>query len=78
MITFKKLKNYAVQFIDSWLYPIFVAALILIGHTFSIELISMSIIAISVIVGLAFCNDIRFLISPALMIIFIVSSKSFA
>ncbi len=78
MIIINKAKNLAVQFIDSWLYPIFIALFVLIGHTFSIEIISMSIIALSAIIGLLFCQDVRFLISPALMIIFIVSSKSFA
>lgn len=78
MNTIKKLKKLSLQFIDSWLFPIFVAFFILVGHTFSIEIVSMSIIAFSVVIGLLFCKDIRFLISPALMIVFIVSSKSFA
>ena len=78
MTLIKKSKDLVVSFLESWLYPIFIAFFVLLGHSLSIELFSSSIIAISIIIGLLFCKDIRFLVSPALMFIFIVSSNSFA
>lgn len=78
MTLIKKSKDLVVSFLESWLYPVFIAFFVLLGHSLSIELFSSSIIAISIIIGLFFCKDIRFLVSPALMFIFIVSSNSFA
>lgn len=72
-----KLKSLLSNFINGYFYPIFIALVVLIGHTFSTEIFSFYVIVISAIIGMFFCkNDLRFLVSPVLMIVFCVSEKS--
>lgn len=72
-----KFKNFLNSFILGWQYPLFVALCVLIGHTFSIEIIALSVIVASAVLGLFFTDkDLRFLLSPVLMIIYTISEKS--
>ncbi len=72
-----KLKNSLSSFINGYFYPVFIALTVLIGHTFSIEIFSFYVIIVSAILGFFLCNnDLKFLVSPVLMIVFCVSEKS--
>lgn len=70
------LKNKYITFINSLYYPVFIALLVLIGHTFSLELFSAITLLTTVGLGLIFCCDLKFLVSPLFMFIFIFSQKS--
>ena len=72
-----KFKNLLSKFINGYSYPVFIALVVLLGHTFSIEIFSFYLIVLSAIFGMFVCNnDLRFLVSPVLMIVFCVSEKS--
>lgn len=73
----EKIKNFYSKVINGWIYPVFIAATVLLTHTFSLEILGISIIALSAILGLFVCNyDLKFIISPAIMLIFSISEKS--
>lgn len=72
-----KLKKALSSFINGYIYPIFIATIVLLGHTFSVEILSFYLIVFSSIIGVFVCNhDLKFLIAPVLMIVFCVSEKS--
>ena len=70
-------KSYAQKFFDGYFYPVFIALIIFIGHTFSIEAFSTSIVVISAIMCVLICDDLRALISPFFMILFNFSYKTY-
>ena len=72
-----KLKENAISFFNSKLYPIFLATIIFIGHTFSCELFSMSLLVLCLSASVLICDDLRVAIAPVLMIAFSFSYKTF-
>lgn len=71
------LKEKAISFFDSKLYPIFLAVIIFIGHTFSCELFSMILLVCAFATSTMLCDDMRVSIAPILMIAFMFSYKTF-
>lgn len=71
-----KILNKTREFLNSFYFPLTVFSLVLISHTFSIELLGASIILFCVFIGLLICDDLKFIISPLLMFIFAFSQKS--
>ena len=70
------LKQKATDFFNGYLYPIYVAFFVLIGHVCSIEIYSIPFIAISVCAGFILCKDLKFFISPLICFYYIFSRKS--
>ena len=65
----EKIRN----FYGGKLYPVLVALLIFLGHSFELELAFGVLMFLTVIIGCLFCNDLRFAITPFMCTIFIVA-----
>ena len=72
----ENIKNKYISFFSSLYYPIFVAALVFIGHTFCVELISIVAVGCTASLGIILCKDLKFVLSPALTIFFCLSEKN--
>lgn len=73
----EKLKTNLLSFFDGYFYPLFVALVVFIGHTFSIEIISVSLLIATAILAIILCDDLRVIISPFFMILFTFSYGTF-
>ncbi|MBQ8145663.1 MAG: O-antigen ligase family protein [Clostridia bacterium] len=69
-------KNKANAFLNGCFYPLLIFFVTLISHTFSLELFGVTIIFITVSLGLIICDNLKFLISPLIMFILTFSQKS--
>ena len=69
-------KRNASAFLNSYYYPLAVFFSVLISHTLSIELLGIITVLLSAGIGLLVCEDLKFLISPLIMFIFMFSQKS--
>ncbi len=72
----KKLKAYYSSFYSSLYYPILVALLVYISHTFSVELLAIILVGLSASIGVVLCKDIKYVLAPALMIFFCLSKNN--
>lgn len=72
----EKLKNKYISFFSSLYYPIFIALLVLMGHTFCIELLSIIVVGLSASLGLILCKDLKYVLTPVLTIFFCLSGKN--
>ena len=70
------LKQKVIDFLNGYLYPIYVAFFVLVGHIYSIENYSIIFIGASVCAGFLLCKDLKFFISPLLCFYFVLSKKS--
>ena len=73
----ERLKTNLLSFFNGYFYPLFVAFLVFIGHTFSLEIIALCIIFASAIVSMLICDDLRATISLFLMTLFTFSFKTY-
>ncbi len=73
----KRLKTNLLSFFNGYFYPLFVAFFVFIGHTFSLEIISLCIIFASAIIAMLICDDLRATISLFLMVLFTFSFKTY-
>ena len=71
-----KFKFRAKSFFDGHYYPLLVFAVTLLSHTFSIEVLGISVILATACLGLLVCDDMRFFISPLIFFILMFSQKS--
>ncbi|MBR2295899.1 MAG: O-antigen ligase family protein [Clostridia bacterium] len=71
------LKEKLSAFFNSYLFPVFIAIIVFISHTLSIEALSLVILTISVVLCAILCDDLRCIIAPVLMITFTFSYKTF-
>ena len=72
----QNIKTKATTFLNSYYYPLLIFFATFISHTFSIELLGIIVLLLSVSIGLVLCDDLKFLISPLIMFIFNFSQKS--
>ena len=63
-------------FFNSKFYPLMLVIFALISHTFSIEELGITIIVATALPALLICDDMKFIISPLIVFIFIFSEKS--
>lgn len=68
--------NKARNFYNGIFYPLVVFVAALISHSFSIELFGVTIILATVFPAFFLCKDLKFLISPLILFIFMFSEKS--
>ena len=71
------LKKRLCSFFDSYYYPPCVALIVFLCHTFSIELVGILLLFLSIAISVIVCNDLRVIISPLLFVTFIVSYKTY-
>ena len=72
------IKNKIINFYNGIFFPVFIALFIFISHTFEIDKFAVFALVPIVCVGFLFLNNIRFLLSPVLMFVFICSEKTFS
>lgn len=72
----EKLKNKYLSFINSYYYLLICAILILISHTFGIELLGIITLTLSASIGLIVSSNVNFIFAPALTIFFALSEKN--
>lgn len=71
-----KIKNGFLTFLNGYIFPVCVAVLALISSIFGLEIVTICAIAIICSLGIIFCDDLRFMLSPVLFITFAISNKS--
>lgn len=69
------LKQKAYNFFNGYLYPLYVAFFVAVGHIFSAEIYAMAFIVPTVCAGFILCKDLKFFISPLLCFYYIFSRK---
>ena len=75
-MNFSKIKNSFLSFLNGYYFPVLIAILTLFSSVFGLEIFAMSVIVIFCSLGLIWCDDLKFMISPMLYITFAISSKS--
>ncbi len=65
------------RFYDGRYYPLLVAILAFIGHSFELDILFIALILLSLIPPLLLCNDLRFGIAPYLCVYFTISTGDY-
>ena len=69
------LKQKFINFFNGYLFPLYVALNVILGHVFGIVHYSVLLIIAATCVGFILCNDLKFFISPLLSFYFIFSKE---
>lgn len=72
----KDLKNKYISFINSYYYIMACAFIILISHTFGIELFGIIVLGLTASIGLLISPNVNFILGPALTVFFALSEKN--
>ena len=70
----KKLSDFFCCFCSGYFYPPLIAVLIYLGHSFNLEIPFLILLTLIILACCIFAKDIRFLITPLLCLLFLVTA----
>ena len=70
------LKQTLIKFLNGYIFPLYVAFFVIIGHVFSFENYAILFIGVPTCAGFIVCKDLKFFISPLLSFYFVFSKQS--